>query len=341
MMRRFKQLFLYILLVTTLLSVFYLCLFIGSVRIASTDVRAILRCLFAGGTPPDKNLYNLLVYVRMPRLVLNMLAGAVLSMAGILMQTLTHNPLAEPYVLGVSSGASTGAAGAIVFHWFSFLQGGRVFFSAFVCSFLAIAIVLALQGRSTSSVRLVLTGMGVSAFFQAATTLIVYMARDEAQARSAQFWITGSFSGSDWTDVRMAAAAGLLLLLFCMITQKELDLLLLGKNAAAQTGLNVRVLYLAVIGITSFAVSVIVAQTGIVGFVGLIIPHIMRKAAGAGHRHLILSASLAGALFLVLADTFARTAFAPQELPIGVMTAFTGAPVFLFIIQKVYHENNS
>ena len=140
MMRRFKQLFLYILLVTALLSVFYLCLFIGSVRIASTDVRAILRCLFAGGTPPDKNLYNLLVYVRMPRLVLNMLAGAVLSMAGILMQTLTHNPLAEPYVLGVSSGASTGAAGAIVFHWFSFLQGGRVFFSAFVCSFLAIAI---------------------------------------------------------------------------------------------------------------------------------------------------------------------------------------------------------
>ena len=104
MMRRFKQLFLYILLVTALLSVFYLCLFIGSVRIASTDVRAILRCLFAGGTPPDKNLYNLLVYVRMPRLVLNMLAGAVLSMAGILMQTLTHNPLAEPYVLGVSSG---------------------------------------------------------------------------------------------------------------------------------------------------------------------------------------------------------------------------------------------
>lgn len=237
MMRRFKQLFLYILLVTALLSVFYLCLFIGSVRIASTDVRAILRCLFAGGTPPDKNLYNLLVYVRMPRLVLNMLAGAVLSMAGILMQTLTHNPLAEPYVLGVSSGASTGAAGAIVFHWFSFLQGGRVFFSAFVCSFLAIAIVLALQGRSTSSVRLVLTG--------------------------------------------------------------------------------------------------------IVGFVGLIIPHIMRKAAGAGHRHLILSASLAGALFLVLADTFARTAFTPQELPIGVMTAFIGAPVFLFIIHRVYHENNS
>lgn len=340
-MKRSRLFILYLLLTAAAVGVFYITLFIGSVRMDPADVRAILRCLVTGQTPSDKNLYNLLVYVRMPRLVLNMLAGAVLSMSGILMQTLTHNPLAEPYVLGVSSGASTGAAGAIVFHWFSFLRGGRVFFSAFVFSFIAIAIVLLLQGRSTSSVRLVLTGMGVSAFFQAATTLIVYMARDEAQARSAQFWITGSFSGSDWPDVRMAAAAAAILLIFCMITQKELDLLLLGKNAAAQTGLNVRALYLTVIAFTSFAVSVIVAQTGIVGFVGLIIPHIMRKITGAGHRHLILSATLAGAVFLVLADTFARTAFAPQELPIGVMTAFTGAPVFLFIIHRVYHEDNS
>lgn len=340
-MKSRKNLLLFLILAAALAAAFYAALFIGSVRMDASGIRSILHCLITRRVPESRNLYNLIVYVRMPRLVLNALAGAILSMAGILMQTLTHNPLAEPYVLGVSSGASTGAAGAIVFHWFAFLRGGRVFFSAFVFSFIAIAIVLLLQGRSTSSVRLVLTGMGVSAFFQAATTLIVYMARDEAQARSAQFWITGSFSGSDWTDVRLAAAAAAMLLLFCMVTVKELDLLLLGRNAAAQSGLNVRVLYLAVIGFTSLAVSVIVSETGIVGFVGLIIPHIMRKAAGAGHRWLILCSSLAGGIFLILADTFARTAFAPQELPIGVMTAFIGAPVFLFIIHRIYHENNS
>ena len=340
-MKNRRNLLLYLFLWAVLAVVFYASLFIGSVHVDSSEIRSILRCLVTRQLPGGRNLYNLIVYVRMPRLVLNILAGAVLSMAGILMQTLTHNPLAEPYVLGVSSGASTGAAGAIVFHWFAFLRGGRVFFSAFVFSFIAITIVLLLQGRSTSSVRLVLTGMGGSAFFQAATTLIVYMAWDEAQARSAQFWITGSFSGSDWTDVRLSAAAAVMLLVFCLITEKELDLLLLGRNAAAQTGLNVRILYLAVIGFTSLAVSVIVAQTGIVGFVGLIIPHMMRKAAGAGHRWLILCSSLAGGIFLMLADTFARTAFAPQELPIGVMTAFIGAPVFLFIIHRVYHEDNS
>ncbi len=340
-MKNKKAILVFFLLLAAVPAVFYSSLFIGSVHISPEDIRSILGCLLHRQAPENPNLYNLIVLVRMPRLVLNLLAGAILSVAGILMQTLTHNPLAEPYVLGVSSGASTGAAGAIVFRWFSFLHGGRVFFSAFLFSFAAIAIVLFLQGRSTSSVRLVLTGMGVSAFFQAATTLIVYLARDEAQARSAQFWITGSFSGSDWSDVRIAAIAAVFLLVFCALIEKELDLLLLGKTAAANTGMNVRVLHLTVITFTSLAVSVIVAQTGIVGFVGLVIPHIMRKAAGAGHRWLILTSSLAGAAFLALADTVARTAFAPQELPIGVMTAFTGAPVFLFIIQRVYHEDNS
>ena len=341
MMKSRKNLLLCLILAAGVLAVLYGMLFVGSVPIAGGEVRQILAGLVTGKKPDNGNLYNLIVYVRMPRLVLNLLAGAILSIAGILMQTLTHNPLAEPYVLGVSSGASTGAAGAIVFHWFSFLHGGRVFFSAFVFSFIAIALVLLLQGRSTSSLRLVLTGMGVSAFFQAATTLIVYLSRDEAQARSAQFWITGSFSGSDWSDVRMAAAAAAVLLLFARIFEKELDLLLLGKNTAAQTGLNVAAVQITVIAFASFAVSVIVAQSGIVGFVGLIIPHIMRRLAGAGHRWLIRSSALAGALFLIVADTIARTAFAPQELPIGVMTAFTGAPVFLFIIHRAYHEDRS
>jgi len=198
---------------------------------------------------------------------------------------------------------------------------------------------VALQGRSTNPIRLVLTGMGVSAFFQAATTLIIYCSNNEAQARSAQYWLTGSFSGSNWSDVRIALAALAVLALLCRCAEKELDLLLLGQDAAAQSGMNVRLVQLVVILVSAFAVSVVVSVSGLVGFVGLIIPHIMRRIVDTSHRWLALSSALAGGCFLTLADAVARTAFAPQEMPIGVMTAFIGAPVFILMIRRVYHAH--
>ena len=317
----------------------YAALYWGAVALEPETVWDSLTALVTGRAPENRNLYNLVTMVRLPRICLTVLAGAILSIVGILMQTLTGNPLAEPYVLGVSSGASAGAAGAIVLGWFAFLPTGRVVFSAFLGSFVAIALVVALQGRSTSPVRLVLTGMGVSAFFQAATTLIIYSSSNEAQARSAQYWLTGSFSGSNWADVRLALGALVVLLVLCACMEKELDLMLLGRDAAAQTGLNVRAAQLLLILISALAVSVVVAVSGLVGFVGLIIPHIMRRTVDTAHRHLILSSALAGGCFLTLADTVARTAFSPQEVPIGVMTAFIGAPVFILMIRRVYHAN--
>ena len=314
-------------------------LFWGSVALEPRAVLDSLKAFVTGCAAENKNLYNLVLQVRLPRVCLTVLAGAVLSVVGILMQTLTGNPLAEPYVLGVSSGASAGAAGAIVFHWFSFLPTGHVVFSAFVGSFVAIALVVALQGRSTNPIRLVLTGMGVSAFFQAATTFIIYCSRNEAQARSAQYWLTGSFSGSNWSDVRMALIALAVLLLLCCLVEKELDLLLLGQDVAAQSGMNVRTMQLILILVSAYAVSTVVAVSGLVGFVGLIIPHIMRRTVDTSHRYLVLSSALAGGCFLTLADTVARTAFAPQEMPIGVMTAFIGAPVFILMIRRVYHAH--
>ena len=314
-------------------------LFWGTVALDAGTVGENLRALVTGGAVENRNLYNLIVQVRLPRICLTAVAGAVLSVVGILMQTLTGNPLAEPYVLGVSSGASAGAAGAIVFHWFAFLPAGRAVFSAFVGSFVAIALVVALQGRSTNPVRLVLTGMGVSAFFQAATTLIIYSSSNEAQARSAQYWLTGSFSGSNWGDVRMALVALIVLLILCRCVEKELDLMLLGQDVAARSGMNVRAMQLALILFSAYAVSVVVAVSGLVGFVGLIIPHIMRRTVDTSHRYLVLSSALAGGCFLTLADTVARTAFAPQEMPIGVMTAFIGAPVFILMIRRVYHAH--
>lgn len=311
-------------------------LFWGAVSLDSGEVLNCLKAFITGQEAGNKNLYNLVVQVRLPRVCLTVLAGAVLSVVGILMQTLTGNPLAEPYVLGVSSGASAGAAGAIVFHWFG---TGHVVFSAFVGSFAAISLVVALQGKSTNPVRLVLTGMGVSAFFQAATTFIIYCSSNEAQARSAQYWLTGSFSGSNWADVRMALIALTVLLVLCRCIEKELDLLLLGQDVAAQSGMNVRAMQIVLTLVSAYAVSVVVAVSGLIGFVGLIIPHIMRRTIDTSHRYLVLSSALAGGCFLTLADTVARTAFAPQEMPIGVMTAFIGAPIFIMMIRRVYHAH--
>ena len=314
-------------------------LFWGSVALEPRAVLDSLAAFVTGREVENRNLYNLVAQVRLPRVCLTALAGAVLSVVGILMQTLTGNPLAEPYVLGVSSGASAGAAGAIVFHWFGFLPTGHVVFSAFAGSFLAIALVVALQGRSTNPIRLVLTGMGVSAFFQAATTFIIYCSSNEAQARSAQYWLTGSFSGSNWSDVRQALIALVALLILCRLMEKELDLLLLGQDVAARSGMNVRAAQLALILASAYAVSVVVAVAGLVGFVGLIIPHVMRRAVDTSHRYLVRTSALAGGCFLTLADAVARTAFAPQEMPIGVMTAFIGAPVFILMIRRVYHAH--
>ena len=317
----------------------FMGLFWGSARMAPGTVLSALRELLTGQEMENRNLYNLVVQVRLPRVCLTVLAGAVLSVVGILMQTLTGNPLAEPYVLGVSSGASAGAAGAIVFHWFGFLPAGRVVFSAFLGSFIAIALVVALQGRSTSPVRLVLTGMGISAFFQAVTTLIIYSSSNEAQARSAQYWLTGSFSGSNWADVRVVLWALIVILILCRVLEKELDLLLLGREAAEQSGMNLRLVQLILILFSAYAVSAVVAVSGLVGFVGLIIPHMIRRLVDTAHRWLVAAAALAGGCFLTLADTVARTAFAPQEMPIGVMTAFIGAPVFILMIRRIYHAH--
>ncbi|MDO4632421.1 MAG: iron ABC transporter permease [Eubacteriales bacterium] len=334
-----SPIFLILLLILITAAVGIGSLFVGSVRLDVSEVLGILADALKGRKGENANLWNLIIRIRLPRILMTLLAGAILSVVGILMQTITRNPLAEPFVLGVSSGASTGAVGAIVLGWCSFMGNGKTFFAAFVGSFAAIVIVLLLQGRSASPVRLVLTGMGVSSFFQAATTLIVYSAQNESQSRSAMFWITGSFSGVSWKDLPLPLAAFLLLLLFCQIIGKELDLLLLGQTAAAQTGLNVRRLQLIVVAAASAAVAVIVAESGVIGFVGLIIPHIMRKFAGVKHRLLVLASALGGAAFLAAADSIARTVFAPREVPIGIMTSFVGAPIFILIIKRAYSED--
>lgn len=283
-------------------------------------------------TPADTILRD----IRLPRTLFAALCGVGLALTGLVLQTVTRNDLADPYVLGVSSGASTGAVGAIVGGWFGFLGAYGVSAGAFIGAALSTALVVLCTGRSSNPIRLILIGMGVSAFFSAATMLLIYNAKNESQVRSAMFWLLGSLSGMQWSALLTTAAAVGLSAICLWFLRQDLDLMLLGEGEAEYLGMAVKKLQLAVVIISSAAVAVLVSKAGIIGFVGLIVPHMARAAAGPSHGRLILFSSVIGALVMVWADVLSRSLFAPEEVPIGVLTAFAGAPLFIWIVCRRY-----
>ena len=252
------------------------------------------------------------------------------------MQTVSQNYLADPYILGVSAGASTGAVVCIVSGLAQQLFGYGIYVGAFFGAALSTALVIFLTGRSGSPVRLVLMGMGVSALFSALTMLAIYGAKDEAQVRSAMFWLMGSLTGIQWKAVPVMAASLAALMLFIYLLRHELDILLLGKEEARHLGMSVMRLQRLIVLFSSAVVAVVVALSGIIGFIGLIIPHAARFFGEPKHGVLLWFTALFGGIVLVWADVLARSAFRPEELPIGILTAGLGAPVFLWIISRKY-----
>ena len=288
----------------------------------------------AGAAPSDTILWD----IRLPRTLFALLCGIGLALCGLILQTVTRNDLSDPYVLGVSSGASTGAVAAITAGWLSFLDPYNVPAGAFVGAAAATLLVVCFTGRSASAVRLVLIGMGISAFFSAATMLIIYNAQNESQVRSAMFWLLGSLSGMQWKDLPETAVTAAVLCLCVYFLRQDLDLMLLGSDEARHLGLSVKRLQLAAVILSSAAVAVLVSKAGVIGFVGLIVPHIARTLAGPSHRRLIPFSFVLGALVMVWADILSRSLFAPEEVPIGVLTAFCGAPVFIWIVCRKEKE---
>ena len=206
----------------------------------------------------------------------------------------------------------------------------------FIGAALSTALVIFLTGRSGSPVRLVLMGMGISALFSALTMLAIYGAKDEAQVRSAMFWLMGSLTGIQWKAVPVMAAALAALMLFIWLLRHELDILLLGKEEARHLGMSVMRLQRLIVLFSSAVVAIVVALSGIIGFVGLIIPHAARFFSEPKHGVLLWFTALFGGIVLIWADVLARSAFRPEELPIGILTAGLGAPVFLWIISRKY-----
>lgn len=277
--------------------------------------------------------------IRLPRLIYSVLTGIGLSLVGLLMQTVTRNALADPYVLGVSSGASTGAVFAIIMGGLPFLGQYNTPIFAALGAALSIILVLLCVGKSNSPVKLILIGMGMTGVFSALTMMIIYGAKHEAQVRSAMFWLLGSFAGIQWSDLPLTAIIITLFMLYIYTFNQDLDVLLLGNHEAAQMGLSVKQLQLSIVIISSIVIATLVSKVGVVGFIGLIIPHLARIISGPKHKHTLVFSALIGSIVMIWSDVLSRALYSPEEIPIGVLTSLLGAPLFIWIIMNRYKHN--
>ena len=277
--------------------------------------------------------------IRLPRLIYSVLTGIGLSLVGLLMQTVTRNALADPYVLGVSSGASTGAVFAIIMGGLPFLGQYNTPIFAALGAALSIILVLLCVGKSNSPVKLILIGMGMTGVFSALTMMIIYGAKHEAQVRSAMFWLLGSFAGIQWNDLPLTAIIITLFMLYIYMFNQDLDVLLLGNHEAAQMGLSVKQLQLSIVVISSIVIATLVSKVGVVGFIGLIIPHLARIIGGPKHKHTLVFSALIGSIVMIWSDVLSRALYSPEEIPIGVLTSLLGAPLFIWIIMNRYKHN--
>lgn len=274
--------------------------------------------------------------LRMPRSLLAAIVGAGLALAGTGVQTLVRNPLADPYLLGVSSGASVGATAVITTGVLGALGTWALFTGALLGALVAGALVgaIAVAQGGITPIRLILTGTVLGSAFSATASFLVFRAGDPAAAQSVLFWLLGSLSGAQWDRVAVpAVTVGLLLVLF-VASSGWLDALNAGPDTAAALGVPVTAARAALFAVCAIAVGVLVAVSGAVGFVGLVVPHLARLLVGSRHRVLVPVSALAGALFLVVVDVAARIAVRPTEMPLSVVTGLIGAPVFLVLMGR-------
>ena len=300
-------------------------------------ISALLSMIDVNATASMTN--TIITDIRLPRLIYSVLTGIGLSLVGLLMQTVTRNALADPYVLGVSSGASTGAVFAIIMGGLPFLGQYNTPIFAALGAALSIILVLLCVGKSNSPVKLILIGMGMTGVFSALTMMIIYGAKHESQVRSAMFWLLGSFAGIQWGDLPLTAIIVILFMLYIYMFNQDLDVLLLGNHEAAQMGLSVKQLQLSIVVISSIVIATLVSKVGVVGFIGLIIPHLARIIGGPKHKHTLLFSALIGSIVMIWSDVLSRALYSPEEIPIGVLTSLLGAPLFIWIIMNRYKHN--
>lgn len=303
--------------------------FVGAADLSPGEVLAAL------SGRGDETTRTIVLNLRVPRAALAALVGACLALSGAVFQALLRNPLAEPYILGISGGAAVGAVTVIVLG-LSVRLPWLLPVAAFAGAILAMAVVLRIAigvGSALDTRVLLLAGVVVGAFFNAIILLLLNFA-DVDTFRAAVFWMMGNLSGATWRSVSLLAAYLVPAALVLMALARPFNLIAVGEDTALYLGARVGMVKLVAYLTTSFLVAASVAVSGVIGFVGLIVPHALRLVWGSDHRMLLPASMMAGASFLMLTDTVARTIAAPAELPTGVVTALVGVPVFVVLLMR-------
>lgn len=329
----------WILLVTVLVITFFFSLMFGAIRISSEEIFSSIGDYFSSASLPLNE--RIFLDIRLPRTITCIFVGASLAMAGVLMQALFRNPIVEPGLIGTSSGAALGAS-------LYFVLGATFKFNAGVWTLpiaasgggaIATLIVFFLAHQrdgKQSVISLLLTGIAVNALCLSGVGLMSYLARDP-QARSISFWNLGTLSGSSWNSVILVGASTLVCLAIALKFAKQLNALAMGETEALHLGVNLNRLKISVIALTVVLVATATAFVGVISFLGLIVPHLLRLMRGSDNRYLLIGSALLGGILLSLADLAARLLLAPAELPIGIVTSVVGVPVFIFLLRRNQH----
>ena len=316
-----------------------LCMLLAGVAIGETAIepRVVLQVLanklWSAGHVLDPIDEGIVWNYRLTRALVAAACGAGLATCGVILQSLLRNPLADPYLLGISAGASTGAVLVVLLG----LGAGAISLSvgAFAGALAAFGLVILLarvSGPASGTGQIILAGIAASQLFNAITAFLITKSASAEQARGIMFWLLGNLSGVRWPSVGLAVPVALFGLAVCLWHRRALDAFTFGADSAASLGIPVRRVQFTLISCAALVAAVMVSIVGSIGFVGLVIPHAARLLLGTGHARLLPASALGGALFLIAADILSRTLIKGQVIPVGVVTALVGAPVFALIL---------
>ncbi|MBI5984420.1 iron ABC transporter permease [Clostridium perfringens] len=344
--RKDKKVFIAVLLILLFISSIILGISFGAVDIPPYDVyRVFLYKVFGikiGNLDEILNstLFDIIWGVRMPRVLLGAFAGMALAMVGVIMQATIQNPLGDPYILGLSSGASLGATFSILIGFSGVLSSFGAPLGAFLGALIASIFVyfLAKIGGHITPFKMILAGMVISSICSSLTSLIIFLSKDNEGIRTVNFWMMGSLAGAEWSNIVLPIAISVIPLIYFFTQYRNLNLMVLGDETSITLGLNIekhRKIYMI---LSSLITGVIVSVCGTIGFVGIMIPHIVRLIFGTDHKTLLPFSALVGAIFLIWADVIARCAITNMELPIGIITSVIGAPFLLWLMVKGTRE---
>ena len=338
-----KKYILIFILAMVLVVELFLSLLLGSVDLSLQDIwQTVINGIISDKSvdaPGQGPLHDIIWILRIPRVLLACIAGAGLAVCGVVMQAIIKNPLADPYIMGISSGASLGATVAILLGLgsgvFSNFIGVAAFLGALGVSVLVL--LLANIGGGVNAVKLLLIGMALSMVCSALSSFVVYFAQDKDGIQTITFWLMGSFAGADWLSLPVVSAIIICGIIFFVIQNRVLDMMLFGDETAITLGIDIRKYRQIYMLISSLMVGFIVYSAGMIGFVGLLVPHVARIAIGTEHRFLLPMSGLMGAILLVLADVVCRSLIEHTEIPVGIIISLIGAPCFVYmIIRKAY-----